>query len=118
MFAAGAKDVLLASTESIGPLQAPRFRNAAEAEHCAALAFGPHETTITSSHCQGTVKMGEDASHSMIDSRGESHHVRNLLVCDSSAFPDSCGANPMLSIMTMARYQGRRIAAEARRYAH
>jgi hypothetical protein len=27
-------------------------------------------------------------------------------------FPDSCGANPMLSIMTLARYQGRRIAAE------
>jgi choline dehydrogenase-like flavoprotein len=118
MFAGGAKEVLLASTESIGPLRAPRFRHPAEAEHCAALAFGPHESTITSSHCQATVKMGEDPSRSMVDSRGESHHVRNLLVCDSSAFPESCGANPMLSIMTMARYQGRRIAGEARRYAH
>ena len=52
----------------------------------------------------------------MIDSRGESHYVRNLVVCDSSAFPESCGTNPMLSIMTMARYQGRRIAAELGRY--
>jgi choline dehydrogenase-like flavoprotein len=42
--------------------------------------------------------------------------VRNLVVCDSSAFPSSCGANPMISIMTMARYQGRRIAGEAARY--
>jgi choline dehydrogenase-like flavoprotein len=42
--------------------------------------------------------------------------VRHLIVCDSSAFPDSCGANPMISIMTMARYQGRRIAAELARY--
>jgi choline dehydrogenase-like flavoprotein len=102
MFAGGAKEVLLASTESIGSLRSPRFRHAAEAEHCSALAFGPHETTITSAHCQAPVQMGDD---------------RNLLVCDSSAFPDSCGANPMLSIMTMARYQGRRIAGEARRYA-
>jgi choline dehydrogenase-like flavoprotein len=116
MFAGGAKEVLLASTESIGSLRSPRFRHAAEAEHCSALAFGPHETTITSAHCQATVKMGEDPDRSMVDSRGESRHVRNLLVCDSSAFPDSCGANPMLSIMTMARYQGRRIAGEARRY--
>ncbi len=116
MFAAGAREVLLSSTESIGPLSSPRFRTPAEAAHCAALAFGPHQTTVTSSHCQATVKMGEDPKRSMIDSRGESHYVRNLLVCDSSAFPDSCGANPMLSIMTMARYQGRRIAGELARY--
>jgi choline dehydrogenase-like flavoprotein len=52
----------------------------------------------------------------MVDSRGESHAVRNLLVCDSSAFPTSCGANPMISIMALARYQGRRVAAELARY--
>jgi choline dehydrogenase-like flavoprotein len=62
--------------------------------------------------------MGEDPARAMVNSRGESHHVRNLLVCDSSVFPESCGANPMLSIMAMARYQGRRIAAELARYAH
>jgi len=56
--------------------------------------------------------MGEDPTTSVVDSRGRSHHVRNLVVCDSSVFPDSCGANPMLSIMTLARYQGQRIAAE------
>lgn len=116
LFAAGAREVLLPSTESIGPLAAPRFQRAADAVHCGALEFAPHRTTLSSSHCQATVKMGEELSNSMIDSRGESHYVRNLVVCDSSAFPDSCGANPMLSIMTMARYQGRRIAAEMSRY--
>lgn len=116
LFAAGAKEVLLPSTESIGPLPAPRFRRAAEAVHCEDLQFEPYHTTLSSSHCQSTVKMGEDPSNSMIDSRGESHHVRNLVVCDSSAFPESCGTNPMLSIMTMARYQGQRIAAELSRY--
>jgi choline dehydrogenase-like flavoprotein len=116
MLAAGAREVLVASTESLGPGAAPRFRHADEAARCTALLFEPHQTTLTSSHCQATVKMGEEPRRSMINSRGESHHVRNLLVCDSSAFPESCGANPMLSIMTMARYQGRRIAGELGRY--
>jgi hypothetical protein len=31
-------------------------------------------------------------------------------------FPGSCGANPMLSILTLARYQGRRLAAQRARY--
>ena len=112
MFAAGAREVMLPSAETIGPLQRPRFTQPHEAVHCAGLTFAPHQTTITSSHCQATVKMGEDPATSVVDSRGRSHHVRNLVVCDSSVFPDSCGANPMLSIMTLARYQGRRIAAE------
>jgi choline dehydrogenase-like flavoprotein len=116
LFAAGAREVMLPSTEAIGPLATPRFRRVADAVHCAALRFEPHRTTLSSSHCQATVKMGEDPANSMIDSRGESHGVRNLIVCDSSAFPDSCGTNPMLSIMTLARYQGRRIAAEMSRY--
>ncbi len=116
LFAAGAREVLLPSTESIGPLSTPRFRTAADAEHCNALQFESYRTTLSSSHCQATVKMGEDRSNSMVDSRGESHYVRNLVVCDSSAFPESCGTNPMLSIMTMARDQGRRIAAELGRY--
>ena len=116
LFAAGAREVLLPSTESVGPLSTPRFRTAAEAEHCNALQFDSYRTTLSSSHCQSTVKMGEDRSNSMINSRGESHYLRNLIVCDSSAFPESCGTNPMLSIMTMARYQGRRIAAELDRY--
>jgi choline dehydrogenase-like flavoprotein len=116
MFAAGAREVFLPSDEPIGPLRAPHFTDPAEAEHCAALRFLPHATTITSSHCQATVKMGEDPGNAVVNSRGESHRVRNLLVCDSSVFPTSCGANPMLSIMAMARYQGRRLAAEWARH--
>jgi choline dehydrogenase-like flavoprotein len=112
MFAAGAREVLLPSSEAIGPLPTPRFRRAEQAVHCDSLAFTPHQTTITSAHCQATVKMGEDPVNSVVDSRGRSHHVRGLVVCDSSVFPESCGANPMLAIMTLARYQGRRIAAE------
>ena len=116
MFAAGAREVILPSEERLGSLPFPRFRSPDEAAHCSSLQFLPHQTTITSAHCQATVKMGEDAARSMINSRCESHYVKNLIVCDSSSFPASCEANPMISIMSLARYQGKRIAAEMSRY--
>jgi choline dehydrogenase-like flavoprotein len=116
MFAGGASEVLLPSEEPVGSLATPRFKKPHEAAYCSDLQFNAHQTTITSAHCQATVKMGEDKSRSMINSRCESHFVKNLIVCDSSSFPESCGANPMLSIMSLARYQGKRIAGEMGRY--
>jgi len=117
MFAAGAEEVLLASQEPLGHLPSPRFRSASEASAIEHLRFEPYHTPISSAHCQATVKMGASRASSVVNARGESHQVRNLLVCDSSVFPESCGANPMLSVMTLARYQGRRILAEWDRYA-
>jgi choline dehydrogenase-like flavoprotein len=116
MFAAGAREVLLPSEEALGPLETPWFRHPSEAAHCSALALAPHATVLGSSHAQGTVKMGEDPATSVVNARGEAHQARNLIVCDSSVFPTSCGVNPMLSVLTLARYQGRRIAAELGRY--
>ena len=49
----------------------------------------------------------------------ESQTIRFLIYFDSHRefkIPNSCGANPMVSIMTMARYQGIRIAGELARY--
>lgn len=112
MFAMGAEEVILPSNE-IGP----RFKRPSEASQVRKLRFLPHRTTITSAHCQSTTKMSEDPRRGTINSRCESHQVRNLMVCDSTSFPTSCGINPMISIMTLARYQGRRIAAEWGRYA-
>jgi choline dehydrogenase-like flavoprotein len=117
LFAAGAEAAWLASEEPLGALATPYFRRASDAEHTRHLRFLPHRTTLTSAHAQATTKMGADPRRALLNSRGESHAVSNLIVCDASAFPASCGTNPMLSIMTMARYQGRRIVAEAARYA-
>jgi choline dehydrogenase-like flavoprotein len=117
MFAAGATEVILPSEEPVGPLPSPRFRDVAEARHARELNFVPHRTILTSAHCQATVKMSEDPRRGAIDSRCETHGVRNLMVCDASSFPTSCGVNPMLAILTLGRYQGRRIAAEWDRYA-
>ena len=116
MFAAGAREVLLPSEEPLGPLETPRFRTPDEAAFCRELAFAPETTVLGSSHAQGTLKMGDDPARAVVNARCESHHARNLVVCDSSSFPTSCGVNPMLSVMTLARYQARRIVAERTRY--
>jgi len=117
MFAAGAREVLLSSNEPILPgEEVARFTRATQADACNRLQFVPNQTLLSSAHCQATVKMSEDPSKGVVDSRGESHGVANLIVCDSSAFPTSCGANPMISIMSMARYQGKRIVGERGRY--
>jgi choline dehydrogenase-like flavoprotein len=116
MFAAGAREVLLPSEERLGRLETPWFRAPGDAVHCAELKLLPHATVLGSSHAQATLKMGEDPTCSVVDARCESHQVRNLMVCDASVFPTSCGVNPMLSVLTLARYQGRRLAAELGRY--
>ncbi len=115
MLAAGAKEAVITSEELLGG-QPARFTKARDAALCDNLQFTPCETLLVSSHAQASVKMGEDAKRSVVNSRGESRVARNLIVCDSSVFPTSCGANPMISVMTLARYQGKRIAGELARY--
>jgi choline dehydrogenase-like flavoprotein len=116
MFAAGAKQALLTSHEPLTTRGNAIFQAPSEAALCERLAFAPNETLVSSAHVQASVKMSEDPRFGMLSSRGEVHGVRGLIVCDSSAFPTSCGANPMIAIMTLARYQGRRIAGEQTRY--
>lgn len=116
MLAAGAQQAILTTHESLTPRGDAVFERADESRYCKNLAFVPNETLVSSAHIQASVKMSEDPRKGMLDSRGEIHGVRNAIVCDSSAFPTSCGANPMIAIMTMARYQGIRIASEWHRY--
>jgi choline dehydrogenase-like flavoprotein len=116
MLAAGANEALLTSEEQPGTMAATIFKKRQDAAQCEKLEFLPYQTLITSAHCQATLKMGEDPKRSVVNSRGETHGVRNLVVCDSSVFPTSCGANPMISVMTLARYQATRIANELSRY--
>lgn len=114
-FASGAKEAILTSTEPLTPRGDARFRSADEAGYCDLLQFVPFRTLISSAHAQATVKMSE-TPRGAIDSRCELRGVRGAMVCDSSAFPTSCGVNPMISVMALARYQGRRVVAERARY--
>ncbi|MBV8282107.1 MAG: GMC family oxidoreductase [Candidatus Eremiobacteraeota bacterium] len=116
MLAAGAKEAVLCTEEPLGSLPSARFSTRQDAALCERLEFRPCETTLLSSQCQSTMKMGEDPKRCAVNSRGESYASRNVIVCDASVFPTSCGASPMLAVMTLARYQGKRIANELARY--
>jgi choline dehydrogenase-like flavoprotein len=115
MLAGGSNRVMLPSEEKPGGQEAV-FTSREDAARCAQLTFEPHRTSLVSAHCQASTKMSDDPALGVCNARGESHQVHNLVICDASSFPTSCGTNPMISILTMARYQGRRIAGELDRY--
>jgi choline dehydrogenase-like flavoprotein len=56
-----------------------------------------------SAHQMGTCRMGSDPATSVADPSGELHDVRGVWIGDGSAFPTPSGANPMVSIMALAR---------------
>ncbi len=55
-------------------------------------------TGMGTAHLMGGCAMGEDEARSVVNSRGEFHHLGRLSVLDGSLFPTSIGANPQLSI--------------------
>ncbi len=59
-------------------------------------------TGIASTHVQGTCRMGDDPSRSVVDRNGESHEVRRLFVGDASLIPRTLSVNPSLTIMALA----------------
>ena len=52
----------------------------------------------TFSHAVGTVRMGNDPQHSVVDSDCRFWGIDNLFVVDGSVFPTSGGVNPSLTI--------------------
>jgi len=65
----------------------------------------------SAAHFCGTVRMGNDPNHSVVDADLKVWGVDNLYVCDASAFPTSGNANPGLTIaalaMRLARHLGK-----------
>jgi choline dehydrogenase-like flavoprotein len=58
--------------------------------------------TYGSFHIMGSARMGGSPASSACNPRGETWEVRNLYVCDGSAFPTASGVNPMISIEAIA----------------
>jgi choline dehydrogenase-like flavoprotein len=55
-----------------------------------------------SHHESGTLRMGDSPRHSVTDSDGRFHDVKNLYAADASLFPCVGVANPMLTISALA----------------
>lgn len=69
---------------------------------------------LFSAHQMGTCRMGGNKSTHPVSPEGETYEVKNLFVADSSPFPESSGANPMLSIQAMAHYTAQGLKARFR----
>jgi choline dehydrogenase-like flavoprotein len=59
-------------------------------------------TGLVSTHVQGTCRLGDDPSRSVVDRNGESHDVKRLFVGDGSLIPRTLSVNPSLTIMALA----------------
>ncbi len=53
-------------------------------------------------HLMGGARMGVSADDSVVDPEFKVHGMDNVMVCDSSLFPNAPGINPSLTIMAMA----------------
>ncbi len=66
-------------------------------------------------HLNGTARMGEDPSTSVVNGDCRSWDIDNLWICDGSVFPTVGGVNPSLTIQAIALRTADRIEALAAR---
>ena len=66
--------------------------------------------TFFSFHIMGSARMGGSPATSASNPNGETWDVRDLVVCDASAFPSASGVNPMISIEAIAHMNATRLA--------
>ncbi len=109
-FAAGAEKVFMPFNEILavgkrGAYQAIR-------EH----GIRVNDPLFISYQPQGTMRMGGDPQHAVVDAFGEAYAVRNLFVCDASIFPTSIAVPPQITVMALATRSAGHIAANAVRY--
>jgi long-chain-alcohol oxidase len=84
---------------------------------CASAGYAPGRLTLASFHLMASAAMGGSAATSACDPQGECWEVRDLIVCDGSAFPTSSGVNPMLSIAALAHMNASRLVERIARTA-
>ncbi|MEV1293393.1 GMC family oxidoreductase [Pseudonocardia sp. NPDC049635] len=53
-------------------------------------------------HLMGTARMGSDPTKSVVNSKGETHDVAGLYICDASAFTTGGAVNPALTVTALA----------------
>jgi choline dehydrogenase-like flavoprotein len=76
-----------------------------------AAGYSAGQITLGSFHIMGSARMGGSPASSACDPAGQTWDVRDLYVCDGSAFPTASGVNPQISIQAIANMSARGIAA-------
>lgn len=73
------------------------------------LPRGPNQLPVLCAHQMGTCRMGPSAQVAVANPDGEVYGVGGLHIADTSAFPAASGVNPMLTAMSLALRNARRI---------
>jgi choline dehydrogenase-like flavoprotein len=73
------------------------------------------DETDDTCHLNGTCRMGDDASTSVVNADCRSWDIPNLWICDGSVFPTVGGVNPSLTIQAIACRTADRIKTMASR---
>ncbi len=87
-------------------------------ERLGSFDFRPNRGSLFSAHQMGSVRMGSDGRSHPCDPEGRirtglaGQVVRGLYVADASLFPTAIGANPMITVMALARRVSRTILSE------
>jgi choline dehydrogenase-like flavoprotein len=108
LLAGGASRVMVPTSP---PLWA---RTEGELSRLQARDLGPLNPALTAVHPMSTLWMGADPVRSVVDGRGEHHHLRGLYVADGSLFPTSIGGPPQIPIYTFGRRVGRAVLGSLR----
>ena len=110
--AAGARRIFSSHTKWVsyepGGAPEPREQFMADAD---AAGYGAGQVALGSFHIMGSARMGGAAATSACDPTGQTWEVRDLYVCDGSAFPTASGVNPQISIQAIAHMNARALAA-------
>jgi choline dehydrogenase-like flavoprotein len=108
LLAAGAQEVVVPAIPTL------RATSVAQLKALDWSFVGPHSVPMTAVHPMGTMRMGEDATRSVVRSTGEHHQVRGLFVADGSLFPTSIGVPPQISIYAFALHLAPHVIERAR----
>ena len=110
MFAAGAKQAILPTIKPIV------LNGEKELDLIETMPMEPADLRIVSYHPQGTCRMSADPKKSVVNSRGQSHDLPNLVVADASVIPTSVMVNTQLTTYTIASHFADLINAEPAKY--
>lgn len=93
---AGAREVILADPKGT------RISDLKELSKIDTVDVGPGSMLFPAPHPAGMCRMGKDPARSVVSSTGEVHAVKNLYVCDPSAFPTAVSVDPSETIMAFS----------------
>ncbi len=110
LFAAGARRCLLPFDHL------PSIGSADEINRLYEHPIPKDEIECLTVHAMGTAVLGRDPRHSVVDTWGETHDVKNLFIADASIFPGAIGVNPQVTIMALATRTGQYLLDNSARY--